>query len=97
MSAYLIGFILVSACATFATRALPFVLFRQGADHPLLQYLGRYLPPVMMVLLLIYASNDLSLDWASPVGLVVVALLQWFLKNALLSIGLGTLVYILLL
>lgn len=97
MSEYLIAFILISALATFMTRALPFILFRQGTDKPLLQYLGRYLPPVMMVLLLIYASTDLTLDWASPIALMVVAVLQWFGRNALLSIGVGTLIYIFLL
>ncbi len=94
--AYLTGFILVAGIATFVTRALPFWIFRKQEQHPLLQYLGRYLPPVMMVLLLIYASGDLPRSWGSLIALILVALVQWYGRNALLSIFLGTLAYILL-
>lgn len=97
---YLLSFILVAAVATFATRALPFLFLSRHGDHPLLVYLGRYLPPVMMVLLVGYAGTDLN--WQGQAGLVsasallLVALVQWFGKNALLSIFVGALFYMLL-
>jgi len=97
MDSYIWGLILVGMLATFATRALPFIVLGQYAQHPLLKFLGRYLPPVMMVLLVVYATgsmaNDVSTGVILGVSAMCVALLQWFFSNPLLSIFLGTLIY----
>jgi branched-subunit amino acid transport protein AzlD len=97
MDSYIWGVILVGSLATFATRALPFVVLGRYAQHPLLRFLGRYLPPVLMVLLVVYATADLaqSLPSAAIVALstLSVALLQWRFKNPLISIFAGSLVY----
>lgn len=100
MDSYIWGVILVGTLATFATRALPFVLLGRFAQHPLLRFLGRYLPPVMMVLLVVYATADL-ISSSATLGIVLmstlcVALLQWTLKNPLISIFAGSLLYALL-
>lgn len=100
MDSYIWGVILVGTLATFATRALPFVLLGRFAQHPLLRFLGRYLPPVLMVLLVVYATADL-ISSSATLGAVLasslcVALLQWTLKNPLISIFTGSLVYALL-
>jgi len=100
MDSYIWGVILVGTLATFATRALPFVLLGRFAQHPLLRFLGRYLPPVMMVLLVVYATADL-ISSSATLGVVLasslcVALLQWTLKNPLISIFAGSLLYALL-
>lgn len=98
MSWYLAGFIAVMALATFLTRVLPFLLLRQGGEHPLLGYIGRYLPPAIMLLLVIYCMK--SVDFALPPhgapellasSLVVAVHLLW--RNSLISIGTGTLLY----
>jgi branched-subunit amino acid transport protein AzlD len=100
MDSYIWGVILVGTLATFATRALPFVALDRYAQHPLLRFLGRYLPPVLMVLLVVYATADLaqSLPSAAIVALstLSVALLQWRFKNPLISIFAGSLVYALM-
>jgi len=100
MDSYIWGVILVGTLATFATRALPFVVLGHYAQHPLLRFLGRYLPPVLMVLLVVYATADLaqSLPSAAIVALstLSVALLQWRFKNPLISIFAGSLVYALM-
>lgn len=100
MDSYIWGVILVGTLATFATRALPFVVLGRYAQHPLLRFLGRYLPPVLMVLLVVYATADLaqSLPSAAIVALsaLTVALLQWRFKNPLISIFAGSLVYALM-
>lgn len=100
MDSYIWGVILVGTLATFATRALPFVVLGRYAQHPLLRFLGRYLPPVLMVLLVVYATADLaqSLPSAAIVSLATlsVALLQWRFKNPLISIFAGSLVYALM-
>lgn len=101
MDSYIWGVILVGMLATFATRALPFVLLSRYAEHPLLRFLGRFLPPVLMVLLVIYATADLAVDlsavWQVIAATLTVVMLQWFSKNPLISISVGSLVYALLL
>ncbi|MFO7909859.1 AzlD domain-containing protein [Vreelandella aquamarina] len=100
--------IIVCALATFATRVLPFVALYRQADHPLIIHLGRYLPPAVMLILVIYALRDLrpltpdqtlSFD-ANGLPLLIasltVAALHLWRRNALLSIGLGTASYMLM-
>jgi len=99
-TAYLLIFILVSACATFLTRLLPFVLLYRWADHPLLKHLGRYLPPVLMVLLLMYALKDALVTGhqllPSLASLAVVTVLHLLWRNPLISILSGTGLYMFL-
>ncbi|MBR9829710.1 MAG: branched-chain amino acid transporter [Oceanospirillales bacterium] len=93
-TAYLLTVVVVAAVATFLTRALPFVLLYRWADHPLLKHLGRYLPPVLMVLLLMYALKDALVTgeglWPSLAALSVVMILHLLLRNPLVSIMSGT-------
>lgn len=99
-TAYLLSVIAVAALATFLTRALPFVLLYRWADHPLLQHLGRYLPPVLMVLLLLYALRDALVTGQyllpSLLSLGLVTALHLLLRNPLISILSGTGLYMLL-
>ena len=91
---YLIAVIVVMTGATFLTRVLPFVVLHKVSDHPLLGYLGRFLPPVMMVLLLIYAFKHEDLfgkDFLPELaGLFAVLILHLMMRNALVSILGGT-------
>ena len=98
---YLLVFIAVMAIATFLTRFLPFVLLYKVSDHPMLIHLGRYLPPVMMVLLLFYCFRDLRFSSMSDgpaelLALTVVVILHLWRRNALLSIMAGTGLYMFL-
>ncbi len=98
--AYLLMFILVAAVATFLTRVLPFVLLYRWADHPLLKHLGRYLPPVLMVLLLMYALKEALVTGQhllpSMLALAVVTILHLLWRNPLISILSGTGLYMFL-
>lgn len=92
---YLILAIAVMALATFATRALPFLLLRGDARQPLVLYLGRYLPPAVMTALVIYSLKDVpfaAVPHGAPqlLAIAVTAGLHLWKRNALLSIGVGT-------
>lgn len=97
-SAYLLLVCLVMAIATFITRLIPFVAFRERGDHPLLMYLGRYMPPAIMTLLVLYSLKSLDLT-RMPYGinellaLLLTSALHLWRGNALLSIFSGTLFY----
>ena len=90
MDSYIWGLVLVGMLATFATRAMPFILLGKYAQHRLLKFLGRFLPPVMMVLLVVYATGSMASDLSTGailgVSAICVALIQWFFANPLLSI-----------
>ncbi len=95
---YLILVIVVMAAATFSTRILPFLLLGGVGRHPAVSYLGRYLPPIVMTLLVIHSLKDVplteaphGLPHAAAVGLT--ALLHLWRRNALLSIGAGTFLF----
>lgn len=97
-----LGIILALAAGTQLTRWLPFVLFPEKKEPPqFVLYLGKVLPPAMMGLLVAYCLKDVSVS-ASPYGIpelialaAVVGLHLWR-RNVLLSIGGGTVVYMLL-
>ncbi|MCG8426751.1 MAG: AzlD domain-containing protein [Chromatiales bacterium] len=96
---YLLLFIAVMAGVTFLTRVLPFVAFRKNTDHHVLDYLGRYMPPVIMTILVVYSLKNIDIT-TTPYGateLLAVALtaavhLLW--RNALVSIFSGTALYV---
>jgi len=83
---------------TLACRAAPFLLFGSRRPPALLDYAQRYLPPMIMVVLVFNSYKSLNLSsapWGLPAlvsGLVVAALQAWR-GNALLSIVGGTALY----
>lgn len=94
--------ILVVAATTFATRAVPFLIFPKGKEIPkVVRYLGRVLTPAVIGMLVVYCLKNTTVLQA-PYGLpeflavaAVVALHLWK-RNNLLSIGVGTVFYMLL-
>ena len=94
--------ILTIALGTFLTRALPFVLFPDGKKRPkIVTYLGKVLPPAMMGLLIVYCLKDVSFTdmnslLPTAISVVCITLLHLWKRNVLLSIGVGTVVYMLL-
>ena len=94
--------ILAVAFGTMLTRFLPFFLFPESKEPPgAILYLGRVLPPAMMGLLVVYCLKNVSVV-KSPHGVPeliaigVIVVLHKIKRNTLLSIGGGTMVYMLL-
>ena len=94
--------IAVMALVTFLTRALPFLLFGRGGNPPrIILYLGQYLPPAVIAMLIVYCLRNMSFSapagWAPAViASVAVAVVHVWKRNILLSIGAGTVLYMLL-
>lgn len=97
---YLSSVITVLAVTTFFTRALPFLLLSRAANHPLLEYLGRFLPPIVMVLLVVYSFKNeatFSVSFLPELACIaLVAVLHLAFRQALLSIVGGTAAYMVL-
>ena len=94
--------IVVAALVTMATRFLPFLIFgKEGKTPQLITYLGKVLPCAIMGMLVVYCLKDVELAvpyFGAPqlIGRAAVALLHIWKRNTLLSIGGGTLCYMLL-
>lgn len=99
---FLIVTILVAAVCTFATRAVPFVLFGGKKEPPkIILYLGKILPVAILGILIVYGIGDFTvLDWndLAPklIGVALTAAVHLWKRNVLLSISVGTIGYMLL-
>jgi len=99
---FLIATILVAAVCTFATRALPFVLFGGKKEPPkIIVYLGRMLPVAILGSLIVYGIGDFTvLDrnalLPKLIGVALTAVVHLWKRNVLLSISVGTIGYMLL-
>ena len=92
----------VAALVTAALRFLPFLIFGENRKTPLIiAYLGQVLPYAIMGMLVVYCLKDMTLTAApfgipEAIGCAVVALLHIWKRSTLLSIGAGTVCYMLL-
>ena len=94
--------IAAAVLVTMATRFIPFLIFgEKRKTPPIIEYLGAVLPCAIMGMLVVYCLKDVSFLGA-PFGLpeiiscIVVAALHIWKRNSLLSIGGGTVCYMLL-
>ena len=94
--------ITVIALVTAGLRFLPFWIFGENRKiPPLIAYLGQVLPYATMGMLVVYCLKGVDLT-AAPFGIpeflgcAVVALLHIWKRSTLLSIGAGTVCYMLL-
>lgn len=94
--------VLVLALSVWITRFLPFFVFTKTERLPkAVDYLGRVLPAAMMGLLVVYCFKDYTFtDWHTIVpvliSVTVVAALHLIKRNTILSISVGTAVYMIL-
>ena len=94
--------IAVCALVTAGLRFLPFLIFGENRKTPgMIAYLGKVLPFAIMGMLVVYCLKDISVIRApfgipEVVGCATVAGLHIWKRNTLLSIGAGTVIYMLL-
>ena len=92
----------IVALVTAFLRFLPFLIFGENrTTPPLIAYLGKVLPFAIMGMLVVYCLKDVSFRSGSfgipeILGCALVALLHVWKRNTLLSIGAGTVCYMLL-
>ena len=94
--------ILVVAAVTALTRFLPFLIFRGEKKTPeYILWLGKVLPCAIMGMLVVYCLKGMSFT-SFPFGLpeiiacAAVVLLYVWKRSSLLSLGLGTVLYMVL-
>lgn len=93
--------IILVVLGTMATRFLPFILFPESKTPPkVVSYLGTVLPYAVIGLLVVYCLKDavFSEYHALPelIAIAAVIVIHKWKKNTLLSIGAGTVLYMVL-
>ena len=97
-----VAMIAVAAVCTFATRLFPFAVFRKSETIPEnVQYLGKVLPPAVIGTLIIYCLKNVDFlkfpsGIAELISIALVVVIHAWKKNTLISIGLGTACYMIL-
>jgi branched-subunit amino acid transport protein AzlD len=96
----LILFFSVMGIATFLTRAAPFVLLKSHKDSRWLLHFGRVLPVMILVVLVGVSGVGLIDEQANrqvliAIAMVITALAHLIFRQAMVSILLGTAVYVL--
>ncbi len=92
---------LVSALVIFATRLFPFALFSRRDPPPLLRFIEKYIPPMIMAILLVYCLKDVDFihrPFGLPqiIALAVTVASHLWKGNAMVSIFGGTIVFMVL-
>lgn len=99
-----LGILIIAALVTgtVITRFLPFILFPAGKETPkYVAFLGKTLPYATIGLLVVYCLKGISFS-AYPhslpelIAVLVIVILHRLKGNSLLSIGAGTLIYMVL-
>ncbi|NLP30757.1 MAG: branched-chain amino acid transporter AzlD [Clostridiales bacterium] len=94
--------VVMMVVGTVLTRAIPFILFPSNKKTPtFVLYLGKVLPYSVIGLLVIYCLKGVSLTnppYGIPeaIAIVCILILHLWKSNTLLSIGAGTVIYMLL-
>ncbi len=88
--------------ATVITRFLPFAVFSENKETPkFIKYLGKYLPPAVFGMLIVYCLKDVSIFSSSHglpelIAIVLTAAVHLWKRQTLVSIAVGTVSYMLL-
>jgi branched-subunit amino acid transport protein AzlD len=106
MQNYLVSFIIVMTLATVITRLMPLCLPKKYYDSAFLKELNKFFPAIILTLLVIYSVKDANwhylnikehkFAYAELVGILTSSSVHFYKRNALLSIGLGTLIYVII-
>lgn len=93
--------IIIGLCAagTMICRFLPFIIFSRNTRLPnFIVYMGEVLPLAVFGMLCIYCLKDVDLSaeshcLAEVIAVIVTALVHLYKRNMMLSIALGTIIY----
>lgn len=92
---------LICTAIIFSLRAFPFVLFSKKEPPSILRFIEKYIPPMVMAVLVIYCLRNIDFV-AKPHGaqyfiaLAVTLILHLWKKNSMISIFGGTILFMVL-
>jgi branched-subunit amino acid transport protein AzlD len=100
-SFHMLRSILIPALLTFGLRALPFLLLNKRELPKRIEYLGNVFPMAIMATLVVYClksvpESALQDNLILLAGVLVTAVIHIWKKSSILSITVGTVVYMVL-
>lgn len=99
---YIILTIAVASVGTFIMRLIPFAVFGRREEPPkVITYIGSVLPAAIMTILIVFCLKGVtftSLNSVLPpfIGIAIVIALHLWKRNNLISIGVGTVCYMIM-
>jgi branched-subunit amino acid transport protein AzlD len=96
---YIFSAVAIMAVVTFALRAIPFAVLKPLRSSALVAYLGIYMPAGVMLILVMYSLKNVSVTAPSHgipelIAVSATAAIHLWRKNAVLSIVVGTAMYV---
>ncbi|RZL27391.1 MAG: branched-chain amino acid ABC transporter [Rhodococcus sp. (in: high G+C Gram-positive bacteria)] len=96
---YIFSAVAIMAVVTFALRAIPFAVLKPLRSSALVAYLGIYMPAGVMLILVMYSLKNVSVTGPSHglpelIAVSATAAIHLWRKNAVLSIVVGTAMYV---
>ncbi|MFK7873035.1 MAG: branched-chain amino acid transporter permease [Oligoflexales bacterium] len=96
---FLLYLVIGMGLCNFVLRAFPFIFRDALVSNPIFTYLGSYLPPAIMLILVAFCFKDVEFvkyPFGIPemLAVIIVAGLHLWKRQSLLSIGFGTAFYI---
>lgn len=94
--------IIAVTIATMITRFLPFIIFQSSkSSNSYIRYLGQVLPYSAIGLLVIYCLKNVNIksptNWIpEAISIIFISIIHYWKGNTLLSIGAGTILYMIL-
>jgi branched-subunit amino acid transport protein AzlD len=93
--------IATATAATLLARSAPFIFLDKHRSNKYIVYLGKVLPFSIIGLLMIYSVKEINFmatPFALPeiIAITATALIHRFFRNNLISIGLGTAIYLII-
>lgn len=98
---YILAVTIVMSLVTIVFRAFPFIVMKGKETPDIVIYLGNILPYSIMGMLLIYCLKDVNIlkghhGIPEALAILVVVILHKWKHNTMLSLSVGTLLYMLL-
>lgn len=93
---------LIIVFATVIIRFLPFIIIRKSiAERKYIRFLGDMMPYSMIALLVVYCLKEVNLikyPYGIPelISIAIIIILHIIKRNVLISIGVGTVIYMIL-
>lgn len=91
----------ISAVILYALRAFPFVLFSKREPPQIIRFIEKYIPPMVMAVLVIYCLKDINLlsrPFGLPelIALAFTVIIHLWKNNSMVSIFGGTILFMIL-
>ncbi len=93
---------ILSGIIIFLERLFPFALFSKKDPPPIIRFIEKYIPSLIIAILIVYTLKDVQFStypYGAPyfIAMLIAVFLHLFVKNSMVSVFGSTIVYMILL